>query len=196
MKNIINEVLAVRNNYTEETRPVGLDQQSTIDIIDVCEKLSQYQVESVDWDGNEMTVDEYIDYLYECGLIKNNVGTGDNSYNWSSPVSNHFNFRVYDGFNGEVYMEFMVHLYGDVRTNYTDTVLLKFDSMEEFYDVLIECNKSYEIMVNGEKYIIDVDIFSDGNRVCNEDWDEITTVYGCDDEDIFDEVVNYLKESA
>ena len=83
------------------------------------------------------SVEEYLDYMEELGYLEE--GKGDNSYNWAGNVSNHFDFRVHnDLINGGIYVEFKVHLYGDVRGNYTDSVLLKFDNDYFFYEGIAE----------------------------------------------------------
>jgi len=82
-------------------------------------------------------VNTYLEYMEELGYLEE--GKGDNSYNWAGNVSNHFNMQTYRNINtGQYLVEFKVHLYGDVRGNYTDSVLLAFDNDYFFYEGLIE----------------------------------------------------------
>jgi len=96
----------------------------------------------VDLEGENaaaVSVEEYLDYMEELGYLEE--GKGDNSYNWAGNVSNHFNMQTYRNIEtGQYLVEFKVHLYGDVRGNYTDSVLLKFDNDYTFFENISECS--------------------------------------------------------
>ena len=168
------------------TLPSEVDEQY-IDILDVLDVLEPYEVthlvydeyneELDDYEVKEFeSIDEYLDYLHDIGEIKEIAA--DNSYNWSSPVSNDFNYTIYEmQSTGEVLVEFKVHRYGDVRCNYTESALLKFDNDYQFAETLMEVNKI--ITVNG--YEVHVDIFSDGMEVYTEDGEYVDTVYDLDE---------------
>lgn len=97
---------------------------------------------------------------------------GDNTYNYSSNINNNIDYRIYN-INNEIYIKLKVHKYGDIRANYTDEIILKFDTEYEFYELLndttiflktvnteagevfLECNifdEIIEIMLNTPNY--------------------------------------------
>ena len=97
------------------------------------ERMHELQEEN----ATPVDVNTYLEYMEELGYLEE--GKGDNSYNWAGNVSNHFNMQTYRNINtGQYLVEFKVHLYGDVRGNYTDSVLLAFDNDYFFYEGLIE----------------------------------------------------------
>ena len=56
-----------------------------------------------------------------------------NSYNWTSPLSHDINYEVY-GYdeNSTVFIVIRVHKFGDIRGNYTDEIIVKYNSYESF----------------------------------------------------------------
>ena len=156
----------------------------TINIIDVLEALESYEIT------------ESIEELTESGYIYDDCDyKGDNSYNWMAPINHHFNFNIYDNENtacGVCYIEFKVHRFGDVRGNYTESVMLEFMNNYEFYEALSECNKYNTIEIDGINYSVDVNIFSDGFEVFDDNGNYIATVYGYDTDEITEEIRNAL----
>ena len=203
MKNLINEIMETRKGFTDKTRTVGLDQECIIDTVDICKNLARYQVTDFtfeEYDENDEliekdfeNVDDYLDYLVNMYDLKE-AGC-DNSYNWLAPVTNHFNYYVYkDSCNDKVYVEFKVHLHGDVRANYTEPVLLEFDNMEEFYEVIYECNKNVKYIINGQELNLDINVFCDGIEVYDDEGNYKMTVNEFSDEDILEELKEFFGE--
>lgn len=108
------------------------------DEVEAEERMYELQEEN----AAPVSVEEYMDYMDELGYLEEK--SADNSYNWSGNVSNHFDFRTYQHEDGSFYVEFKVHLYGDVRANYTDSVLLKFDNEYTFHELLAEAEMEEE----------------------------------------------------
>ena len=156
----------------------------TINIIDVLEALEPYEIT------------ENIDELTEGGYIYDACDyRGNNSYNWMAPVNHHFNFNIYGNKNTArdvCYVEFKVHRFGDVRGNYTESVVLEFMNECEFYETLSECNKYNTIEIDGVNYNVDVNILSDGFEVFDDNGNYITTVCGYDTDEITEEIRNAL----
>lgn len=156
----------------------------TINIIDVLEALEPYEIT------------ESIEELTESGCIYDDCDyKGDNSYNWLAPINHDFDFKVYDNNNTDCdacYIEFKVHRFGDVRGNYTDSVVLEFTSDYEFYEALSDCNKYNTIEIDGINYNVDVNIFSDAFEVWDDNGNYIVTVCGYDADEITDEIKNAL----
>ena len=156
----------------------------TINIIDVLKTLELYEIA------------ESIEELTESGCIYLDCDyKGDNSYNWASSINHNFDFKIYNNNNTAsdvCYVEFAVHRFGDVRGNYTDNVVLEFMNDYEFYETLSECNKYSIVEIDGVNYSIDVNIFSDGFEVFDDNGNYITTVCGYDADEIADEIKNAL----
>lgn len=157
----------------------------TINIIDVLEALEPYEIT------------ETIEELTEGGYIYNDWDyRGDNSYNWTAPVNHHFDFCIYDNKNtacNVCYVEFRVHRFGDVRGNYTESVVLEFMGDYEFYETMLECNKYNTVEIDGVNYNIDVNIFSDGFEIFDDNGNYITTVCGYDADEITEEIRNAIR---
>ena len=128
----------------------------TIDVMDILEALKDYEVTEIP----VFTDDEEYEET-EC----------NNTYNWSAPINRDFYYHIYQSkIDDTIYITMAVHIYGDVRCNYTNEFLLKFDYIEEFYEVLGNSSKYYTIEVDyGVEYYVDVDLLNEGVRV-NGDW--------------------------
>ena len=74
-------------------------------------ELKDYEVESTE---------ESIDWIVE------NANRRWNTYNWSANIDHDIDVAELE-FDGYTYMTIMVHRYGDVRANYTDRFVVKFD---------------------------------------------------------------------
>ena len=174
-----------------------------IDILDVLEAMEEFEIDPYDFtywaedeDGNEIEIDilencetaeDVLDTLEEYGYIEDTYFAADNSYNWSSPVSNDFDFKAYRDFVSDgVFVDFMVHRFGDVRGNYTDSVIYHFDSVDEFYELLSNCSKYVQI----GNYGVCVDLFNDGFDVYDEAGNYICTAYGD-----YDDIVEAIKDA-
>ena len=174
-----------------------------IDTINILEDMEEYELGLYDFthytedeDGNEIEVDifegcetgeEILDVLEEYGYIEDTYFAADNSFNWSAPVSNDFDFKLYKDFvSGGIFVDFSVHRFGDVRGNYTDSVIYHFDSIVEFDELLLNCNKYVQI----GNYEVVVDIFNDGFEVYDEGGNYILTSYGD-----YDDIVEAIKEA-
>ena len=174
-----------------------------IDTINILKDMEEYELDWYDFryytedeDGNEIEVDifegcetaeDILDVLEEYGYIEDTYFAADNSYNWSAPVSNDFDFKLYKDFvSGGIFVDFSVHRFGDVRGNYTDSAIYHFDSVDEFYELLLNCNKYVQV----GNYEVIVDIFNDGFEVYDDAGNYILTAYGD-----YDDVVEAIKEA-
>lgn len=203
----INDLLQLRGatvKYWGETvtLPNTVDDLK-VDTINILEAMEEYELDWYDFryytedeDGNEIEIDIFegcetaeriLDVLEEYGYIEDTYFAADNSYNWSAPVSNDFDFKLYKDFvSGGVFVDFMVHRFGDVRGNYTDSVIYHFDSVGELYDLFSNCNKYVQI----GNYGVCVDIFNDGFEVYDEGDNYICTAYGD-----YDDIVEAIKNA-
>ena len=187
IRNIINDIKEIHETpvyYFGDYHELGALETDdfTINIIDVLEALEPYEIT------------ESIEELTEGGYIYNDWDyRGDNSYNWMAPVNHHFDFCIYDNKNtacGVYYVEFRVHRFGDIRGNYTETVVLQFDNDYKFLETLSECNKYNNVEIDGNNYNVDINIFSDGFEIFDDNGNYITTVCGYDADEITEEIRN------
>ena len=156
-----------------------------IRIVDVLKELQPYEVTSfeiltVDDEIHEAeSIDEYLEYLDDLyGLKKIDVG---NSYNNNSPIDHHFNYCIYhDQLNYRYLVEFSVHKYGDVRTNYTDSVLYSFEHIDDFF-ATVEQASYYKKLGS---YSLEASAFQDGWRLYDEEGEEIAQIF--DEQDILE----------
>ena len=142
-----------------------------IDVVEVFENLKEYEITEYEYYNPDTDEYEYIEFnncndfiscmeeLYGIEEVRS-----DNSYNWCSPISNDFYFHEY--YNSELneyYYAVAIHKYGDVRGNYTNEFVLKFDNDYEFMELLNECNKYYTLQdKDGNELYFDLGIFDEG----------------------------------
>lgn len=153
-----------------------------IDTLDILNALSDYEI--------NQTIEE-IEEMEMLKEIKVN-----NTYNWNAPVSNDFVFRMYESDNGNYYVELAVHLYGDVRGNYSDDIVYKFDNDWDFFETLYDCNAYKEVEVNGKVYGVDINTMYEGLTVYDENGDEIGSIYGYyeNEEECAEDILELLNQ--
>lgn len=122
------------------------------DIIPWLTELKDYEID-VD--------DEFINYILE------NSDNRWNTYNWNANIDHHIDVAEME-INGYTYMAIMVHRYGDVRANYTDRFLVRFDNEYDWYE--LESRMQYKAIADG-KYDCSIDIM-----------DECYSVWDCDND--------------
>ena len=151
-KTTIKEVINTIKEARDYSRPWTINEDGTInenaliiDILPILEELKEYEDLEID---SKLTDELYVDYE-----------KAENTYNWGSPLSNDLEIR-WGKINDEDYVLFAVHLYGDVRCNYTDYVALKMD-IDDFLQ--LDCWMLY-INVN-DRYTADLNAWSDSYNV-------------------------------
>lgn len=143
----------------------------TIDVVEVFENLKEYEITSYEYynddteDYEELNFDDCDDFIsYMEDLYGIEEVRGDNSYNWGSPISNHFYIHEY--YNRELseyYYVVAIHKFGDVRGNYTNEFVLKFDNDYAFFELLNGGNKYYTLHdKEGNELYFDLGIFDEG----------------------------------
>ena len=126
-----------------------------------------------DYELNEYN-EEQIEELFNMEENYEHVKS-DNTYNWNSPLSNHMDFTCYkDNSNDSYIYEVKFHLYGDVRSNYSDVFYLRCDDDYEFYEIIMETQNHFDVIVDDVLYNCTIDPFSENVRVYNDDY------YNCD----------------
>ena len=180
----------------------------TIDIIDVLNHLEDYEIPEIvdywdfeeDEDGeeeevlHEISAEEYLELLDSQGMLVEEE-TSNNTYNWSAPISNNFYYHVYKNLRDDnLIIEMAIHKYGDIRGNYSSEFYIVVYDIDEFYDILTECNIFNTVEVDEKKYYVDIRMFSDVFEVSDTDGECIGTIYAEDDEEAIREIKELIDE--
>lgn len=133
-------------------------------------ELKDYEVESTE---------ESIDWIVE------NANRRWNTYNWNANIDHDIDVAEVE-LDGYTYMAIMVHRYGDVRANYTDRFLVRFDNEYEWFE--LNSRVQYKTICDG-RYCVDIDIMAE----CYNVWDnekEVTVgeFYELEVEDLLKEI--------
>ena len=133
-------------------------------------ELRDYEIE---------TTEESIDWIVK------NADRHWNTYNWNANIDHDIDVAEVE-INGYTYMAIMVHRYGDVRANYTDRFLVRFDNEYEWFE--FNSRMQYKTICDG-KYYVDIDIMSE----CYNVWDNEKEVnlgefYELEVEDLLNEI--------
>lgn len=152
-------------------------------------------------------IDEYeqvfgngvLQYMQELTGVKYDNFDGANTYNWNGRIMHDFDYRTYEMEDNTYYVAIQVHRGGDVRGNYTDFVLFKFDNPEHWFEVveditIYSCGGSR--VVDGKEYVYDLSIFSEYIHIwCNETQRDFD-IYAYNDESFDEEIRKAEKELA
>lgn len=135
------------------------------------EELKEYEID-VD--------DEFINFIVE------NSENRWNTYNWNANIDHEIDGAEMD-IGGYHYVAIMVHRYGDVRWNYTDRFVVRFDDAYDFN--ALESRMQYKEIA--ERYMCDIDIFCEWYNV----WDckkqcEVGEFYSIEADDLLAEIGN------
>ncbi len=133
-------------------------------------ELKDYEVEPTE---------KSIDWIVE------NANRRWNTYNWNANIDHHIDVAELE-LDGYTYMAIMVHRWGDVRTNYTDRFLVKFDDCYEWSE--LESIMQYKTICDG-RYCVDIDIMSETYSVWdNEEEVSLGEFYEIEVEDLLKEL--------
>ena len=111
-------------------------------------ELRDYEIE---------TTEESIDWFVK------NADKRWNTYNWNANIDHDIDVaEMY--FNGYTYMAIMVHRYGDVRGNYTDRFVVRFDNEYDWFE--FESRIQCKTICDG-RYCADINIMAE----CYNVWD-------------------------
>ena len=117
-------------------------------ILPLLYELRDYEVESTE---------ESIDWIVK------NADRHWNTYNWNANIDHDIDVAEVE-LDGYTYMAIMVHRYGDVRANYTDRFLVRFDNEYEWFE--LNSRVQYKAICDG-RYCVDIDIMTE----CYNVWD-------------------------
>lgn len=132
-----------------------------------------------------------LQYMEQLTNVSMNDFKGYNTYNWNGRIMHDFDYRTYEMKDHTYYVAIQVHRGGDIRINYTDFVLFKFDYIEQWFEVIEDisrekCGGVYEI--NNKHYYYDMSMFDEYLKVyCNETQEEFD-IYAYNDESFVAEI--------
>ena len=133
-------------------------------------ELKDYEVESTE---------EFIDWIVE------NANRRWNTYNWNANIDHDIDVAEVE-VDGYTYMAIMVHRGGDVRANYTDRFLVRFDNEYEWFELnsRVQCKE----IANG-RYCVDIDLMTERYNVWdNEKEVSVGEFYELEVEDLLNEI--------
>lgn len=142
------------------------------DVLELLYELKDYEIETFDTEKSINLVVEHANHRW-------------NTYNWNANIDHHIDVAELE-ISGYTYMAIMVHRYGDVRANYTDRFLVRFDNEYEWFE--LESRMQYKTICDG-RYCIDIDIMSECYNVY--DWDKFDNIgefYEIEVEDLLDAI--------
>ena len=123
--------------------------------------------------------EEYIDWIVD------NADRRWNTYNWNANIDHDIDVAEVE-LDGYTYMAIMVHRYGDIRANYTDRFLVRFDNEYEWSE--LESIMQYKVICDG-RYCIDINIMSETYNVWdNEKEVSVGEFYELEVEDLLNEI--------
>ena len=199
---LINEVKEMEKNIYKENITF------LIKTSDILENLKQYELlDYITYELNQDTEDyeeiyledkeEYLNYLIDYCYIDINKSKSDNTYNWKANITNDIDFIIYyNELNNNILVELKVHLNGDIRSNYTDSILLHFDNEEQFFDVMQENYIIDIVEVDGIEFNLFTSFFNEEITINKTDNDNIEFyTYEYEYQYIIEEIKNYLKEN-
>ena len=108
-----------------------------------------------------------------------------NTYNWNAKIDHDIDVAELE-LDGYTYMAIMVHRYGDVRANYTDRFLVRFDDEYDWFE--FESRTQCKTICDG-RYCADINIMAE----CYNVWDNEKEVslgdfYEIEVEDLLNEI--------
>ena len=133
-------------------------------------ELKDYEVEPTE---------KSIDWIVE------NANRRWNTYNWNANIDHDIDVAEVE-VDGYTYMAIMVHRGGDVRANYTDRFLVRFDNEYEWFELnsRVQCKE----IANG-RYCVDIDLMTERYNVWdNEKEVSVGEFYELEVEDLLNEI--------
>jgi hypothetical protein len=172
MSNIDNIIVDIEN--TNQTYDFWIrDENGNIkddvicgEVIPFLEELKNYEVDMSQDEIKDMISSWDKNWHEESYSLKyGNEYWANNTYNINANIDHDIDYRIAKADDDGVWFAFMVHRFGDVRGNYTDWAICKFDYVEEIFelDSVIQCKYF------GEHYVADVNIFSETYNVYDTD---------------------------
>ena len=171
LDNVIAQVKEVRNN---KNRPWIFDEKGNVkdsvicgEVLELLEELKSYEIN---------VTDEWIEDFLSNPNVK-----GDNTYNYNAKISNDINMNWLVCADGNVIYVMMVHLGGDIRGNYSEYFVVKYD----FY----ELDSLMQTVNINDRYYADVDLLSEIYSVYDYEIDDyVGEFYSIEKSELIEEI--------
>ena len=194
----IKEEMQAINEHWFGVERTDIDLKYLIGTNEIIDFLKQYEIPSFDDNGfSEENIFEYYNNHYE-------EVCGDNTYNYGIRVQNDFSWTTFKVTDDEYHTLVMFHRGGDIRGNYTDYMVLKFDNVDGFSEALyVDMTDDdtichwFDLEVQGEIFHL-CPQFDECLRVEYEldgEYIEIYSIWGSDDEDVSEQLKVGLEKS-
>jgi hypothetical protein len=136
------------------------------EVIPFLEELKNYEIDMSQDEIKDMISSWDKNWHEESYSLKHgNEYWADNTYNINANIDHDIDYRIAKSDDNGVWFAFMIHRFGDVRGNYTDWAICKFDYVEE----LFELDSVMQCKYFGEHYVADINIFSETYNVYDTD---------------------------
>lgn len=136
------------------------------EVIPFLEELKEYEIEMSQTDIKDMM------NFWDSNFDRSRY-TRDNTYNHNANIDHNIDYRIVESEHDGTWLVFMVHRYGDVRGNYTDWAVCKFDDIYEFWELeSIRQHKNFSDGDKFERYTADINIFDECYLVYDNDLGE------------------------
>ena len=113
-----------------------------------------------------------------------------NTYNWNANIDHNIDVAEME-INGYTYMTIMVHRFGDVRANYTDRFMVRFDDEYTWFE--LEARMQYKTIAD-DRYTVNIDIMNECYSVWdNEKQNEVGEFYEIEVKDLLEEIADTTK---
>ena len=181
MKNtsIENVIEQVKNARTKVCKTWIYNDDGTIndnvitgEVLYLLEEMKEYEIS---------VSDEYIADFLKIDWHKRRNG---NTYNISANISNHIDYKALEIDDGCIFLV-KVHLYGDIRSGYSDYFVLKMEDFESFFE--LENWIQYK-MIN-DRYSAEINLMSDIYSVYDdENHEEVGVFYELEVENLLNQI--------
>ena len=149
LDNIIADIKEVNQTYDFWIRDKDgniKDDVICAEIIPFLKELKDYELDMTQEEIEKFRADNYDELKFY------------NTYNNNANIDHDFEYDILNpDIDGEMIVCIMVHRYGDVRVNYTDWAICKFNNMYEFFE-LESTTPTVEI---NDRYVADLCIFDE-----------------------------------
>lgn len=193
--NIIADITEVNQTYGFWIRDEDGNLKDDIvcgEVIPFLEELKEYEVEMSQADIKDMM--NFWDSNFDVHRSWHNGNNywRDNTYNCNANIDHDIDYRIVESAHDGVWFAFMVHRYGDVRGNYTDWAVCKFNYVESIFE--LESVMQYKDIIG--KYVADINIFTEGYEVYDYINDkDVGTFYDVEVDDLLNSIAELEGEN-
>lgn len=207
--NEIREFLKKQNDHwwNEERKDLDLKYYVPTDII--CQALENCEIgiskeiaDIIEEKNKDHYFTFYDEYNYYEDLVEQGKAKylrGDNTYNHCGKVQNDFQWHTFKINDEEYIVLISFHIGGDIRGNYTDYIVLKFNYETEFeeymmYDISYENGLTFNLEIEENIYEITPLVFDECLNVYDTKKDDyIYNIYGLNDDDVIEQIKEEIK---